>query len=110
MELSIDGKLIATTKQGFLLDMRLWNEQIAACLANTEDIHLTEEHREILYFIRQFYLDYKYLPNARVFSKAIKQKLGAEKANSRYLLKLFPNGPLKYSCKIAGLPKPPSCL
>ncbi len=110
MELKVNGDCMATTDQGFLLDMNLWNEQVAKRLADIEGIDLTDAHWEILYFIRRFYQEYKYLPNARVFSKAIKHKLGEEKANSRYLLKLFPAGPLKYSCKIAGLPKPPSCL
>ena len=108
--LEVNDSSIATTDQGFLLDMNLWNDQVAERLASLEGIGLTDAHWEILRFIRQFYLEYKYLPNARVFSKAIKNKLGTEKANSRYLLKLFPEGPLKYACKIAGLPKPPSCL
>jgi len=110
MELVVDGDIIATSEQGFLLDMSLWNEHLAGHLAGLEGIDLSDAHWEILRFIRQFYFEYKYLPNARVFSKAIKHELGAEKASSRYLLKLFPEGPLKYSCKIAGLPKPPSCL
>ena len=108
--MEVNGVKIATSEQGFLLDMKLWNERLAKRLADIEGIVLTDAHWEILHFIRWFYQEYKYLPNARVFSKAIKNKLGAEKANSRYLLKLFPQGPLKYSCKIAGLPKPPSCL
>ena len=108
--LEVNGSRIATTDQGFLLDMYLWNEQVAERLASLEGIALTDAHWEILHFIRWFYQEYHYLPNARVFSKAIKNKLGAEKANSRYLLKLFPQGPLKYACKIAGIPKPPSCL
>ncbi|GAW87683.1 conserved hypothetical protein [Bathymodiolus platifrons methanotrophic gill symbiont] len=110
MELVVNGVTIATNDQGFLLDMLVWDERVATYLAQLEEIDLTDAHWEILHFIRHFYQDYKYLPNARVFSKAIKNELGAEKANSRYLLKLFPEGPLKYSCKIAGLPKPPSCL
>ena len=110
MELELNGIEVAINEQGFLLDMHDWNEQLAVHLADIEGISLTEAHWEILHFIREFYLAYKYLPNARVFSKAIKNQLGAEKANSRYLLKLFPQGPLKYSCKIAGLPKPHSCL
>jgi len=110
MELELNGESIATTDQGFLLDMNLWSESLAEHLAQIEGINLTEAHWEILRFIRQFYQQYQYLPNARVFSKAIKNQLGTEKAQSRYLLKLFPEGPLKYACKIAGLPKPPSCL
>ncbi len=110
MVLELNGDKIATTDQGFLLDKTLWNEQVAEYLAGLEGIDLTKSHWEILHFIRQFYQEYQYLPNARVFSKAIKSTLGVEKSKSRYLLKLFPQGPLKYSSKIAGLPKPPSCL
>ena len=110
MGLGINGVSIATNDQGFLQDRNLWNEQVALHIASLDGIELTDAHWEIVRFIRHFYQQYKYLPNARVFSKAIKNELGVEKANSRYLLKLFPQGPLKYSCKIAGLPKPPSCL
>ncbi len=107
MELKIK---VATTEQGFLLDKTEWTEEIASQLAAVEELELTVAHWEILKFIQNFYQEYEYLPNARVFSKAIKSELGAEKGSSRYLLKLFPEGPLKYACKIAGLPKPPSCL
>lgn len=99
-----------TNEQGFLIRPADWDEQVAQRLAELNDISLTEAHWEIIHFIRQYYLNYKHLPNARVFSKAIAKVLGAEKANSRYLLRLFPDGPLKYACKLAGLPKPPTCL
>jgi len=110
MELDIKGYHIEVTEQGFLCDMTQWNDEIAVHLAQLEGIVLTDEHREILLFFRQFYQDYQYLPNARVFAKAIKNTLGEEKASSRYLLRLFPEGPLKYAAKLAGLSKPPSCL
>jgi tRNA 2-thiouridine synthesizing protein E len=95
---------------GFLIRVTDWNEQVAQYLAELNDISLTEAHWEIINFIRQYYLQYKHLPNARVFAKAIAKVLGEDKANSRYLLRLFPEGPLKYACKLAGLPKPPTCL
>ncbi len=95
---------------GFLIRVSDWNEQVAQHLADLNGINLTEAHWEIINFIRQYYLQYKHLPNARVFAKAIAKVLGEDKANSRYLLRLFPEGPLKYACKLAGLPKPPTCL
>ncbi len=98
------------TDQGFLVNLADWNEQIAEQLAHTAHIQLTDQHWEILWFTRNYYLQYKHLPNARVFAKAIAKALGEEKASSRYLLQLFPDGPLKYACILAGLPKPPSCL
>ena len=99
-----------TNEQGFLIRAADWNEQVAHVLADINDISLTAAHWEIISFIRQYYLQYKHLPNARVFAKAIAKTLGEEKANSRYLLRLFPDGPLRYACKLAGLPKPPTCL
>lgn len=99
-----------TTDQGFLVNPADWNEDVAKWLAELNKIPLTEAHWEIILFIRHYYKQYKHLPNARVFTKAIARELGEDKGNSRYLHKLFPDGPLKYACKLAGLPKPPTCL
>ena len=110
MVLRVDGVVLATTEQGFLCDAALWNEKVAIALAELEQLELSVEHWEILLFIRDYYQRYKHLPNARMFVTAIRKTLGDDKGNSRYLQKLFPQGPLKYACKIAGLPKPPTCL
>ena len=96
--------------EGFLCKLTDWNKEVAVILASYNGVELTEAHWEIIVFIRDYYQDFKHLPNARVFTKAIAKKLGKDKGNSRYLHKLFPEGPLKYACKIAGLPKPPTCL
>lgn len=101
---------LATTEQGFLVDATAWTEEVAMRLAELDNIQLSSEHWEIIRFIRGYYFAYKHLPNARVFTKAIAKALGEGKGNSRYLHKLFPEGPLKIACKLAGLPKPPTCL
>jgi tRNA 2-thiouridine synthesizing protein E len=105
-----NGQCLATTDQGFLVEMTDWNSDVAELLAAASGLALTAEHWEIIEFIQDYYRQYKHLPNARVFTKAIAKVLGEHKGNSRYLHKLFPDGPLKYACKIAGLPKPPTCL
>ncbi len=106
----VDSRQLETTDQGFLVKTAEWNEAVAVQLAALNQITLTEAHWEIILFIRHYYLQFKHLPNARVFTKAIAKEFGEEKGNSRYLHKLFPEGPLKYACKLAGLPKPPTCL
>ncbi len=101
---------LETTEQGFLVNPADWTEDVAQQLAALNNIKLGVEHWEIILFIRSYYQQFKHLPNARVFAKAIAKELGEDKGNSRYLHKLFPDGPLKYACKLAGLPKPPTCL
>lgn len=99
-----------TNEQGFLHNANDWNEAVAVQLAQHNNIQLTPAHWEIIHFIRAYYQQFKHLPNARVFAKAIANSLGADKGNSRYLHRLFPEAPLRDACKLAGLPKPPTCL
>lgn len=110
MDISSVTFSLETTNQGFLLNSTDWNESVAEQLAAVNNIELSAEHWEIILFIRHYYRQFKHLPNARVFTKAIAKELGETKGNSRYLHRLFPDGPLKYACKLAGLPKPPTCL
>lgn len=110
MVLIVNDLALATTEQGFLVDAVDWNEEVAKRLAELNHIELRPEHWEIIWFIRGYYRQFKHLPNARAFTKAIAKALGEEKGNSRYLHKLFPEGPLKVACMLAGLPKPPTCL
>jgi TusE/DsrC/DsvC family sulfur relay protein len=110
MDMTDQNLHLHTTEQGFLVNPADWNENVAQRLAALNNIKLNNEHWEIILFIRHYYQQFKHLPNARVFTKAIANELGEAKGNSRYLHKLFPDGPLKYACKLAGLPKPPTCL
>ncbi|OAT22833.1 tRNA 2-thiouridine synthesizing protein E [Proteus myxofaciens ATCC 19692] len=79
-------------------------------LAEIEEIELTEQHWEIIRFVRQFYLEFNTSPAIRMLVKALAQKYGDEKGNSRYLYRLFPKGPAKQATKLAGLPKPVKCI
>ena len=106
----VEGKEIETTDAGFLVNRDDWDEQVAEALAVAVEIDLTDAHWEIIWFIRNYYKQYNHLPNTRLFTKAVRKKLGDLKGNTRYLYTLFPNGPLKVSCLIAGLPRPTSCI
>ena len=110
MSIECEGKSIATDKHGYLLDHGQWSEGIAVILANNDEVELTQLHWEVIQFVRGFYLKYNTSPAIRALTKAMKQEFGEEKASSRYLYRLFPQGPAKQATKYAGLPKPARCI
>lgn len=101
---------IATDSEGYLLDLNQWCPEVALAIAEQENLTLTDAHWEVIHFVRAFYQEYKTSPAIRMLVKAMAQKLGEEKGNSRYLQRLFPDGPAKQATKLAGLPKPAKCL
>ncbi|MGP1931222.1 MAG: TusE/DsrC/DsvC family sulfur relay protein [Arsenophonus sp. ET-YP4-MAG3] len=105
-----EGREIKTDKDGYLKNIKEWNKSIVYFLANQENIILTEQHIEIIYFIHEFYLTFNISPSIRMLVKAIAKKYGENVVNSRYLYHLFPKGPAKQATKIAGLPKPTKCI
>lgn len=106
----VNGKEVAVDAQGYLKDHRDWSKELAAQIATDEGIELSDAHWEVIEFVRHFYLEFNTSPAIRMLVKAMGQKLGEEKGNSRYLFRLFPDGPAKQATKIAGLPKPVKCL
>jgi tRNA 2-thiouridine synthesizing protein E len=110
MAFEINGKTYETDEEGYLLNLADWTEEAAGYIAKTENLELSDSHWEVVNFLREYYNDYQIAPAVRVLTKAIGKKLGPEKGNSKYLYELFPYGPAKQACKIAGLPKPTGCV
>jgi len=110
MSIEVGGQTLETDEEGYLVNLADWTEDAAVVLAKTEDVDLTEAHWEVVNFLREYYDEYQIAPAVRVLTKAIGKKLGKEKGNSKYLYELFPYGPAKQACKIAGLPKPTGCI
>ncbi|BEN10618.1 sulfurtransferase TusE [Serratia marcescens] len=108
--LEFEGQVIDTDAQGYLKNSADWHEGLASLLAAQEEIVLTEAHWEVVRFVRDFYQEFNTSPAIRMLVKAMAQKYGEEKGNSRYLYRLFPKGPAKQATKIAGLPKPVKCI
>ncbi|MYM58466.1 TusE/DsrC/DsvC family sulfur relay protein [Vibrio sp. OCN044] len=104
------GKTVHTDNEGYLLNHTDWEEGMIALLAEQEGIELTEAHLEVVHFVRAFYEEFNTSPAVRMLVKAIEKTHGPEKGNSKYLFKLFKQGPAKQATKLAGLPKPAKCL
>ena len=108
--LQFNGQVIETDAKGYLKNSADWHEALAPILAAEEGITLSDAHWEVVNFVRAFYLEFNTSPAIRMLVKAMAQKYGEEKGNSRYLFRLFPEGPAKQATKIAGLPKPVKCI
>ncbi len=104
MELDVE------TKDGFLVDRNDWNKTIAEKIALDEAIILSDPHWELISFVQQYYSDYHITPIMRILAKAIRKRISEEKGTSKYLYSLFPDAPVRQLARIAGLPKPPSCI
>ena len=110
MPIEVNGKSLETDEEGYLANLNEWSPEVAAALAAADDAELTENHWEVINFLREYYEEYQIAPAVRVLTKAIGKKLGKDKGNSKYLYELFPYGPAKQACKYAGLPKPTGCV
>ena len=91
-------------EDGFIQNPDDWNEVVAAALGKTEGVDdLTEEHWKLVKFLREYYMEYGVAPMIRKLCKATGFKLSE-------IYDLFPSGPAKGACKVAGLPKPTGCV
>ena len=110
MALEVDGKSVEVDEEGYLVNRDDWTDNIASAIAVEEKLDMSDSHWEVVKFLRDYYEEYQIAPAVRVLTKAIGKKLGKDKGNSKYLYELFPYGPAKQACKIAGLPKPTGCV
>jgi len=110
MALQINGTEIDTDEEGYITNLSDWTPELAEKMAAMDELELSENHWEVINFLREYYEEYQIAPAIRVLTKTIGKRLGKEKANQKYLYSLFPYGPAKQACKYAGLPKPTGCV
>jgi len=103
--LDFNGQTIALNEEGFLAEPGLWTEELALLLAKAEEglDELNEQHWAVLRFIRAHYLEHDSAPMVRSICKTTGVPL-------KRIYDLFPSGPAKGACKLAGLPKPDGCV
>ena len=91
-------------EDGFIQEPERWDEEIALALASTEGLSaLTDKHWSLIRYIREYYREYNIAPMIRKMCKDNGVSL-------RQIYDLFPSGPAKGACKVAGLPKPTGCV
>ena len=102
--ITLSGKQFEVDEDGFLQDPSLWNEEIAKGFAVAEGIgELTEDHWKVIRYLNGYYKQFGTAPMVRKVCKETGFDL-------KTIYKLFPTGPGKGACKLAGLPKPTGCV
>jgi tRNA 2-thiouridine synthesizing protein E len=101
----IEGKKYELNEDGFMMNPKEWSDAVAKALAKVEEglDNLTEEHWAVINYIREYYLEKNLAPMVRKMCKNTGFSL-------KRIFELFPSGPAKGACKLAGLPKPDGCV
>ena len=102
--IEVNGKSVELDEDGFIVNLEEWNEDVARYLAKEEGIdELSEDHWKLINYLKGYFAEYGIATMVRKMTK-----------ESGYSLKeiydLFPSGPAKGACKVAGLPKPTGCV
>ena len=104
MAIEFKGKLIEMDGDGFMLEPQFWNDELATIIAKEDGIHdLTENHWAIIKIIRRSFEETGMAPMIRSICKETGLKL-------KEIYELFPLGPARGACRVAGLPKPDGCV
>ena len=102
MEKTIAGKTVAVNEEGYMTDLSQWSPEIANELAKESNLELSPRHFEVLEYLQTQYKNEVPLTIRRVGTSGV--------VDIKEFYALFPAGPLKISSKIAGIPKPASCI
>ena len=106
MGIEVNGVMLETDNEGYLLDPGEWDMDVANEIARSERLQMSEDHWTVVRFVRNWFEDRHSVPEARHALKELRQKLGTEKSTRKYLYSLFPYGYGQQACKIAGMRKP----
>ena len=100
----IAGKSVEFDDEGFMVDYKQWNEEIAKEIAKDEGIdNLTGRHFDVINYMRKVFEEKGDGPSMR----ALKNEGGIP---TKELYELFPKGPARKAAKIAGIKKPTGCI
>lgn len=96
------GVTVEVTDEGYFKNPSQWNREMALEIAREEGVELTDVHFKLIEYLRE-----RFAKGEALSIRGI-NKSGILDVKTFY--QLFPGAPLKKSTKIAGIPKPESCV
>ena len=102
--LDVNGKQVLTDGEGYIVHLNDWSEDFVTAQAMAEGLQLTDEHWEVIRFLRGYWHEHGVQCEVRKMIKHFKDTWGKERGNNAYLHKIFPRGgPQKQGNRLAGL-------
>ena len=102
--LLVNGNEIETDSEGYIRNLDEWSEDYAVALAKQEELDLTEEHWDVIRYLREYYHEHSVQAQVRNMIKHFSEVWGKERGNNHYLHAIFPKGgPQKQGNRLAGL-------
>jgi tRNA 2-thiouridine synthesizing protein E len=108
--MDFQGRQIEVNKDGYVVNVDDWTKELADHIARREGINMTIAHWEVVNLLRDYYQRHCTAPMIKILVREMGKVMGPEKGNAKYLFELYPAGPAKQACKIAGLPTPIGCI
>jgi TusE/DsrC/DsvC family sulfur relay protein len=99
---NIAGATIDVNEEGYFTNPAQWTKEIALAIGREEGIELSDKHFAVLEFLRERYSKGEALTIRSVGNSGIIDIKG--------FYGLFPGAPMKKAAKVAGIPKPASCV
>lgn len=97
---------LARDAEGYLINPEDWSEDVARQLAAEEGISLSEDHWDVLRFMREYWSEHQVAPDVRHVQDHLAARGMDRKQAKEHLYRLFPYGYVKQACKLAGMIKP----
>lgn len=102
--IEVNGQSVELDEDGFIVNLDEWTEDVAVYLAKEEGVEeLSEDHWKLINYLKGYFAEYGIAPMVRKMTKESGFSL-------KEIYDLFPSGPAKGACKVAGLPKPTGCV
>ncbi len=102
--ITVNGCSVKVTEEGYLINLSDWNKAVVEHLAPSAGIaNLTDDHWAVINYLHSFYKQNNDFPR-------IRQLCVDTGCSLRYIYELFPTGPVKGACRLAGIPKPAGCI
>jgi tRNA 2-thiouridine synthesizing protein E len=102
MEKVLAGTSVDVNEEGYLIHFSQWTKEIAKEIADAEGVELKDRTWEVIHYIQDQYKNEIPLSIRKIGKSGV--------VSIKEFYELFPDGPLKKASKIAGIPKPTSCL